>query len=113
MLQEGLKLLLQDLQCDVTIIRNNIDLQFYTTDTDCPQLIISSIALKGSSSSEQLINQLRTHYKTDVPVILLDYRHDFEVINNNKINNIYFSDGSNPKQLKKNITKLLHKVKTP
>lgn len=114
MVQEGLKLLLQDLQCEVTIVRNNDDVQqILTIDDACPQLIIVPVAAQDDPIGEHLMNQVRTHYKTDIPVILLENDCDFEIIHNNKSNNVYFSDCSKPKQLRKNITGLLNQVIMP
>lgn len=109
MVQEGLRLLLLDLRCKAYIVHSNNELQkFFIMNIECPQLIIAPIALESSESSEQLITKLRTHYNKDIPVILLDNEQSFEVININESNNIYFSDGSNPKHLRKNITDLLN-----
>lgn len=112
MVQEGLKLLLQDLQCGVTFVCKDDLQQFLIVGADCPQLIIASIALEGNASGERLIRQLRAHYKTDIPVILLDNEHSFEVIYN-KNSNTYFSDCLKPKLLRKNIIELLDRAIMP
>ena len=114
MVLKGLKLLLLDMQCDLSIVRNDDELKaLLNSAANCPQLIIIPTSIHSDSTDKLMIEQIRAHYLSDIPVIMLDHEDDYEVMNNNTRRNIYFSDCSKPKQLRKNISALLNQAILP
>jgi len=114
LVQEGLRLLLQDLRCDVIFVRNHPCLRrLLTTGTGCPQLIIAPTTLENGGTGEDIIDELRAYYNTDIPVILLESEHSFDVIDYSDRRNIHVSDCLHPKQLRKTVMELLNHAIMP
>jgi hypothetical protein len=111
MVLEGLKLLLQDMQCMVTIMRypRVSQLLLDTSDPDCPQLIIAPRLYGNEESGEKLVDEIRIKFGKNIPAILLAYDHSFDSKPVRHDNTVFMDGTINPKQLRTIIAELLDK----
>lgn len=108
LVQEGLKLLLQDMQYDVVVVRNYQALQqLLATNSDCPHLVIAPVVIEQGITGENLINELRLKYKFSIPAILLNDEHREDTALADYHDQIFFCDDLNPVNLRKIITNIL------
>ena len=108
MVLEGLALLLRDMNCDVTVVR---DLGEYPPDmqalVDCPQLIILPRLLDSGVAGERLIGEIRERCQARTPAILLASEHRLGAEPPIHDNIAILADGLNPQRLRKLIVELL------
>jgi DNA-binding NtrC family response regulator len=109
---EGMKLLLQDFHCEVTLIREQRELRTLgVAHPDCPRLIIVPKMLESGTPGERLIYEIRAHYRASIPAIVLATDHSFNTEPVRQDNILILTDGLNPKRLRNMITELLEPAK--
>jgi CheY-like chemotaxis protein len=109
---EGMKLLLQDLHCEVTLMSEQRELRTLgVAHPDCPQLIIAPRTLESGTPGERLIYEIREYYRARIPAIVLATDHSFNTEPVRQDNILIMTGGLNPKRLRTMITELLEPAK--
>ena len=109
LIQEGLRLLLLDLNCKANIVNS-----FNPWQTQIqalighPHLIIATTMSESRASVERLVDKIRAYFREDIPVILLAVDDEVAVLTIRPDNVIVLPGTLDPKGLRKVISALLH-----
>jgi DNA-binding NtrC family response regulator len=108
LVMEGMKLLLHDLQCEVSILRRPKTTQeLILTPSACPKLIITPDRLETGIAGQDLIQRIRTQCTLDIPAIILCTDTDFGTTTRDTDRLVFLPDNVNPQRLREVISNLL------
>ena len=106
---EGMKLLLQDMRCEVAVVSHPTHQFLPSLLENCPHLIIASGELHNDVSILTLVNAIRAYYDADIPVILLMSDNDTQSHDTDE-HAVCLPDDVAPQRLRHVITRLLDRA---